>query len=43
MAIGDPTREHVTALIIIDFENVGYWAEKNGLRLHHLCGSVTKA
>jgi long-chain acyl-CoA synthetase len=31
MAIGDPTREHVTALIIIDFENVGNWAEKSGL------------
>jgi long-chain acyl-CoA synthetase len=31
MAIGDPTREHVTALIIIDFENVGHWAEKKGL------------
>lgn len=27
MAIGDPTRDFVTALIIIDFENVGHWAE----------------
>jgi long-chain acyl-CoA synthetase len=31
MTNGDPTREYVTALIIIDFENVGHWAEKNGL------------
>jgi long-chain acyl-CoA synthetase len=30
MAIGDPTRDFVTALIIIDFENVGHWAEKRG-------------
>jgi long-chain acyl-CoA synthetase len=28
MAVGGPTRDFVTALIIIDFENVGYWAEK---------------
>ena len=31
MAIGDPTREYVTAMIIMDFENVGHWAEKRGL------------
>lgn len=31
MAIGGEDREHVTALIIIDFENVGNWAEKRGL------------
>ena len=30
MAIGGPTREYATALIIIDFENVGHWAEKRG-------------
>ena len=30
MAIGGPTREYVTALIIIDFENVCHWAEKRG-------------
>lgn len=29
MAIGGQEREFVTALIIIDFENVGNWAEKN--------------
>ena len=29
MAIGDKTRDYVTAIIIIDFENVGRWAEKN--------------
>jgi long-chain acyl-CoA synthetase len=31
MAIGGETRDVVTALIIIDFENVGHWAEKRGL------------
>jgi long-chain acyl-CoA synthetase len=31
MAIGGPTREFVTAMIIIDFENVGHWAEKRGI------------
>jgi len=31
MAIGSEIREFVTALIIIDFENVGHWAEKRGL------------
>jgi len=31
MAIGGETREYVTALIIIDFANVGHWAEKRGL------------
>jgi len=29
MAIGDKTRDFVTAIIIIDFENVGRWAEIN--------------
>jgi long-chain acyl-CoA synthetase len=29
MAIGGQDREFVTALVIIDFENVGAWAEKN--------------
>ncbi len=31
MAIGSETRDYVTALIIIDFENVGRWAEKQGI------------
>lgn len=31
MAIGDETRDVVTALIIIDFGNVSHWAEKQGL------------
>lgn len=31
MAVGNENVEHVTALIIIDFENVGRWAEKRGL------------
>jgi long-chain acyl-CoA synthetase len=31
MAVGGETRDAVTALIIIDFENVGHWAEKRGL------------
>lgn len=31
MALGSESREFVTALIIIDFENVGHWAEKRGL------------
>ncbi|MEM7336098.1 MAG: AMP-binding protein [Chloroflexota bacterium] len=31
MAIGGEDRENVTALIIIDFENVGNWAEKRSL------------
>ncbi len=29
MAIGDVSRDYVTAIVIIDFENVGRWAEKN--------------
>ncbi|MGH2538102.1 MAG: AMP-binding protein [Candidatus Promineifilaceae bacterium] len=31
MAVGGPGHDAVTALIIIDFENVGHWAEKRGL------------
>ncbi len=31
MAIGGETWDFVTALIIIDFANVGHWAEKQGL------------
>lgn len=31
MAIGGEDKEYVTALIIIDFENIGNWAEKQGL------------
>jgi long-chain acyl-CoA synthetase len=31
MAVGGETRHAVTALIIIDFDNVGHWAEKQGL------------
>ncbi|UCG22842.1 MAG: AMP-binding protein [Chloroflexota bacterium] len=31
MAVGSEIREYVAALIIIDFENVGHWAEKRGL------------
>lgn len=31
MAIGDPTRDFVTALIIIEFDNVARWAEKRSL------------
>jgi long-chain acyl-CoA synthetase len=31
MAIGGETRDFVTALIIIDFENTGRWAEKKGI------------
>ncbi len=31
MAVGGETRDFVTALIIIDFENTGQWAEKNRL------------
>jgi long-chain acyl-CoA synthetase len=31
MAVGEETREFVVALISIDFENVGRWAEKRGL------------
>lgn len=31
MAIGGENYDHVTALIIIDFENVGHWAEKRRL------------
>ena len=31
MAVGDPTRDRVTALVIIDFENVSHWAEKEGI------------
>jgi long-chain acyl-CoA synthetase len=31
MAIGGETRDSVTAIIITDFENVGHWAEKQGL------------
>jgi long-chain acyl-CoA synthetase len=31
MAIGGETRDFVTALIIVDFGNVGRWAEKRGI------------
>jgi long-chain acyl-CoA synthetase len=31
MAIGSEIRDSVTALVIIDFDNVGRWAEKRGL------------
>jgi long-chain acyl-CoA synthetase len=31
MAIGGENRDCVTALVIIDFENVGHWAEKRGI------------
>lgn len=31
MAIGGENRDFVTAMIIIDFESVGHWAEKRGL------------
>ncbi len=31
MAIGDPTREFVTALVVMDFGNVSLWAERRGL------------
>jgi long-chain acyl-CoA synthetase len=29
MSVGDKTRDYVTAIVIIDFENVGRWAEIN--------------
>ncbi|MDX1414731.1 MAG: AMP-binding protein [Candidatus Promineifilaceae bacterium] len=31
MAVGDPTRDMVTALIVMDFGNVGNWAERRSL------------
>jgi long-chain acyl-CoA synthetase len=31
MAIGGETRDFVAAMIIIDFDNVGHWAEKQGI------------
>ncbi|MCP4362108.1 MAG: long-chain fatty acid--CoA ligase [Chloroflexi bacterium] len=31
MAVGGETRDFVTAMIIMDFENVGHWAEKQGI------------
>ena len=31
MAIGGETRDFVTALIIVDYGNVGRWAEKRGI------------
>ena len=31
MAVGGETRDYATALVIIDFETVGRWAEKRGL------------
>lgn len=31
MALGDETRDFVTALIIIDYGNVSHWAEKNNI------------
>jgi long-chain acyl-CoA synthetase len=31
MAVGDQQHDIVTALVIIDFENVGAWAEKKGI------------
>ncbi|MCA9964459.1 MAG: AMP-binding protein [Anaerolineales bacterium] len=31
MAVGSEDRDFVTAMIIIDFANVGHWAEQNGI------------
>ena len=31
MTIGDQSHNYVTALITVDFDNVGHWAEKRGL------------
>ena len=31
MAVGGPTQEYVTALIIINFDNAGNWAEEQGI------------
>ncbi len=31
MAVGGPDKEYVAALVSIDFENVGRWAEKRGI------------
>lgn len=31
MAVGDPSREFVTALVVMDYGNVGNWAERRGL------------
>ena len=31
MALGGETRDYVSAMIIIAFDNVGYWAEKQGI------------
>ena len=31
MAVGGPAQEYVTALIIINFENVSSWAERQGI------------
>ncbi|MEM7801108.1 MAG: AMP-binding protein [Chloroflexota bacterium] len=31
MAVGGPTRDYVTALVIIDYDNVAHWAEKEGI------------
>ncbi|MCY1373506.1 hypothetical protein D9M69_607880 [compost metagenome] len=31
MVVGDPTREHVTALVNIDGDVFGRWAERNGV------------
>ena len=31
MAVGGPTRDFVTALVVIDFDNTGNWAERNRL------------
>ena len=31
MAVGGPAQEYVTALVIINFDNVGSWAERQGI------------
>ncbi len=31
LTLGDTRHEYVTAIITVDFENVGRWAEKNGI------------
>ena len=40
MTIGGSDMDFVSAIIVIDFQNVSRWAEKAGHRFHHLCRSV---
>ena len=43
MAVGGPAQEYVTALVIINFDNVGSWAERQGIAFTTFADLAQKA